>query len=281
MHISRVPLENILLFILLFLGTLALSNMLYLLARRALDNRFSTAFSKGLAHSVQYSVFVAGMYIGIYHVLHLDFKALAASLGVISLAVAFSAQQLIQNLIAGILISMRGIIRFEDWVEIGASGICRVKDISVTHTVLRGTNGKLSYLSNSVLLSSSLINYSKSGFIEVPVQLSFPVMYDHEKVKEIALLVADSHAMILPEVGKEKKQVLSMLFSHPGIHKMFGTTMTMEDFKPKVYLTDISAGRVTLSIRLWIHEINSREEIVSEYLSALLKRLREEGMEPA
>ena len=134
--ISTVTLGNFLFFILIFLITLVVGNLVSLVIRRVTDERMPLRSAKMVARVGQYLIFILGMYYGIYHILQLDLKALVASLGILSLAIAFSSQQIIQNFLAGIIITSKRMIKLEDWVELGTSGMSKVKDMSLnTHHV--------------------------------------------------------------------------------------------------------------------------------------------------
>jgi len=181
--IGNVTLENFLIFLFIFLLTVITANISYALLRRLLDDKLSLGSSKLIAIIIQYSFYALGFYYGVRYVLNLDLNALIASLGIFSIALAFGAQQIIQNFIAGVLISVVRLIQIDDWVEIGDTGISNIKEIKLTRTVLRNRNGKLFYVPNSVMVSTVVINYTRSGFTEVPILLSIPYSYDFEKVK--------------------------------------------------------------------------------------------------
>jgi small conductance mechanosensitive channel len=280
--IGTVTLESFLLFLFTFILTLIVGNVAYVLVRRLLDGRFSQRNSKLIARATHYTVLIGGIYLGIRHVLGEDLTAFAASLGVFSIALAFSSQQIIQNLIAGILIAIERPIQLEEWVEMGGApdtGICKVKDITLTTTVLRNMNGRIIYVPNSVLLSSRIVNYTKSGFVELPVQLTIPYGSDLEKIKRTVLEVADGNARILPNVPIEEKSIMTQLLEMPPFKRLFEPDLNVTMFEPKVLIADISGSTITLSIRIWIREVNKREIIVSEFLDSLLKKLKEEKIE--
>jgi len=279
--IGKVPLEAFLLFLFTFLLTLIAGNVAYVLMRRLLDDKLSRRNSKLLARVTQYVVIVLGLYLGIHQVLGEDLTAFAASLGVFGIALAFSSQQIIQNLIAGLLIIIERPIQLEDWIEVGGApetGVCKVKDISLTTTVLRNINGRLIYLPNSVLLSSRLINYTKSGFVEIPVPLTIPTGSDFETIKRIVLGVADKNAGILPNVPTEEKAIIAHILEIPRFKGLFEHDLNVEIFEPRILIPDVSGSKITLSVRIWIREINRKDEIVSEFLESLSKRLKEENI---
>ncbi|HUV02544.1 MAG TPA: mechanosensitive ion channel domain-containing protein [Desulfobacteria bacterium] len=277
--IGTVTLESFLLFLFAFILTLIVGNVAYVVVRRLLDGRLSRRNSKLLARATHYAVLLGGIYLGIHHVLGKDLTAFAASLGIFSIALAFSSQQIIQNLIAGLLIAIERPIQLEEWIEVGGApetGVCKVKDITLTTTVLRNTNGRLIYLPNSALLSSRIINYTKSGFVELPVQLSVPYGSDLEKLKKTILEVANENAWILPNVPLEEKSMMTQLVEMPRFKRFFEPDFNVKMFEPKILIADVSGSKITLSIRIWIREVNKKDGIVSEFLDAVLKRMKEE-----
>ncbi len=272
--IGNVTLDNFLMFIFTFILTLVVGNLFYALIRRFLDGRLSLKNSKLIASVVQYAVFTLGFSYGVYHFLGLTLNALFASLGVIGIAVAFASQQIIQNFIAGVLIAVVRPIQLDDWVEISGSGISNIKDITLTRTVLRDINGKLFYIPNSVLISSTIINYTRSGFIEIPLPLTIPYTSDIEKVKKIIREVANENARILPNVPREEKDIITKILELPNIKALF-KELDMCMFEPRVLISDVSDSKIKLSIRVWIREIDKKDEIVSEFLEILLKKFKE------
>ncbi|VVB54592.1 Small-conductance mechanosensitive channel MscMJ [uncultured archaeon] len=277
--IGDVTLENFLIFLFIFLLTVIAANISYALMRRLLDDKLSLGSSKLIAIFIQYAFYTLGFYYGVRYELNLDLNALIASLGIFSIALAFGAQQIIQNFIAGILISVVRLIQIDDWVEIGDTGISNIKEIKLTRTVLRNRNGRLFYVPNSVLVSTIVINYTKSGFIEIPVQLSIPYSYDFEKVKSIIKEVAHKHPKILPNVSRIEKGIISQLFELSSFKILFKDKLDMGMFEPKVLISDISDSKITFSVRIWIREIDKKDEIVSEFLENLLAKLKVEKIE--
>ncbi|NJD76901.1 MAG: mechanosensitive ion channel family protein [Candidatus Methanoperedens sp.] len=273
-----VTLENLLIFVFIFIVTLIAGNLLYALARNLLDEKLSLGNSKLIARVTQYMVFILGFSFGLYFVLQSKLTALVASLGIIGIAVAFASQQLIQNIIAGIMISIGRPIRLDDWVEIGGSGISNIRDITLMRTILRDKNGRLFYIPNSVMMSSIIINYTKSGFVEVPVPLRVSFGSDLEKIRKIVFEVANEHADILPNVSWKEKNIITKLFELPGIKMLFENKMNMSIFEPKTLVSDISDSGATLSIRIWMRKIEKKDEIISGFLEELLKRFKQENI---
>jgi small-conductance mechanosensitive channel len=68
----------------------------------------------------------------------------ATSLGFISVAIAFSSQQTIQNFISRLLIYLEDIVKINDWVEINPPSIIgRVENLNLMRVTIRDINGKI------------------------------------------------------------------------------------------------------------------------------------------
>lgn len=277
--IGSVTLVDLLVFLFVFIATLSLGSTVYILSRRFLDCRLPESNSKPLSRLLEYSIIVAGLYYGLYHVLGLDITAFAASLGILTVAIAFSSQQIIQNVMAGIIIAIDRPIQIGDWVEVGGiplTGMNRVRDIKLMKTVMRDRDARLIYIPNSLLITSKIINYSRAGFLEVPVQMKVPYTSNYEKIKDIILETANENKRILPLVTREEKSNVVMTLKLPHIQKLFDSAPDMKRFRPRVLISEVSDSQIILSARIWIREVEKRDEIVSEFLDSLLNRFRKE-----
>jgi len=282
--ILGVTLETLLIFVFVIMVTVVLARLVYALTRRYLDPRLVKRNSKLAARMAEYIVLGIGVFIGVYQILNLALEAFAATLGILGIGAAFASQQIAQNLMAGIMIGLERRIQLEDWIDIGGTPDtkpARVKDITLTKSILLDPSGKLVIVPNSTIISSKVINYTKAGFFEVPLPLTLPLNADIDKVKRIILDVADKHDKILPNVPSEEKRAMVRTIQLPQFKRLFENSISMESFNPRVLVTDISNARVTLSIRIWIREINKRDDIVSGFLDTLFKRLRDENIELA
>jgi len=233
-----------------------------------------------LSYVIQYLILTLVIYFGIYRFLSLDLSALAASFGIITVAIAFSSQQILQNFIAGIIISVQKPIKIDDWVDIGpGTGISKVKDIKMMRTEVRDIGGKLNSFSNSAILASRLINYSESGFVEHSLQITIPYNSDRKTIEKIILEVLKSNSRILPNVSKNEETQIRKLFRLSNIKSLFSKKFDPELFQPKVYTVSVGYPRITLEMRFWFREISKKDEIVSEILNNVTERLKKEKVE--
>lgn len=279
--LSGVTIEQILVVVLILLVAVFLAKAASALIRRYLDDRISKNWSKGLARIIQYVILGIGLYIGFYEIFRVSVSAMLASLGIVGLAIAFASQQVIQNAISGILISVTRPIRLEDWVEVGGTpdtGVGRVKDITLLTTVLRDGDGRISYIPNSMILTTKVINYTKSGFVALRVRLTVMSPIDFGRLKQIVIEVTDEDPLILPNVTEEERSAVAKIIEIPNIRAMFEHRHDMSALNPKVTISDISETKVAVVVKFWIREINLKDEITSGFLNKLGTRLENEGI---
>jgi small conductance mechanosensitive channel len=277
-----VDVEDLFYFVMLIVITLFLSRAVYVLIRRVLDIRTSKRRSKTNARAAQYIIIALGLSYGMTNILHFDIATAAATLGIVSIVIALASQQILQNLMAGILMGMERQIQLEDWVDIGGSPDtkpARVRDITLTKTILLDPTGKLVIVPNSIIVNSKIINYTKAGFFEVSQRLTVSLNEDIGNVVRIILEVADSDPYILPDVPDQEKQEVKRVMGLRHLRSLFENTMSLDMFKPRVLVADISDGKVTLSIRIWIREVYRRDDIVSDFLGNLHSRLHQEEVQ--
>lgn len=119
-----------------------------------------------------------GLYYSFTEVLEFDFTAFLASMGLIGIAIAFSSQQVIQNMMAGVLIFVTRPVQLEDWVAIGGlpdTGIGRVKDINWTRTVLRNQDDRIVFIPNSNIITSKVVELHSGGVHVYPYRPRGPL----------------------------------------------------------------------------------------------------------
>lgn len=279
--IGGVPLENVLIFIFLFFVFIFAGNLCYALVRRALDPILPRGSARFSAALVQYAVIFAGIYFSALVILDFDLTAFSASLGILSIVVAFSSAQIIQNVLAGLLIAVNRPIRLEEWIAVGGApetGIVRVKDIALTTTTLRGQNGRLVTMPNSTLLNTKIVNYTRSGFIRVRFALVVPRTITVERVRGLVLAAADREPEILPNVWGEEKSLFDSMLQLPSMRRLYVETVDLSLLSPKVLVSGAGPDTLSLSIGFWIQRIDHRDEIVSAFLFAIVSALEEDGI---
>ncbi|MBC7108234.1 MAG: mechanosensitive ion channel [Methanomassiliicoccales archaeon] len=279
--VGSLTILDLIAFLIVLVLSVILAKSAYALIRMILDLRITKKRSKIIAKLTQYLIIILGLYIGFWEILKLDISAFLVSLGVIGIAVALASQQVIQNAFAGILISVTKPFEIEDWVEVGgmpATGLCRVKDVNLINTVMRDLDGRILYIPNSFLIGNKLINYTKGGFIALTVPLWISKEENIDCIARIVLDEADKNNFILPHVTGEEKSRINKLLELPRFKTLFEGKIDMNFFNPQVNVVEIQGTRTKLAIKIWIREINKKDEIISTFLKNLRERFEKEGV---
>ncbi|MCT8336787.1 mechanosensitive ion channel [Methanoculleus sp. Afa-1] len=279
--IGGVPLDAFFTFLLALVAFLFLGNLAYMLLRRALDGRASPGTAKWAAAILQYTVIIGGAYASARYLLAFDLTAVAASLGIIGIIVAVSSTQIIQNVLAGILITINRPVQLEEWIVVGelpSTGLCKVRDISFTTTILQGLDGGLVLMPNSSIIASKVINYSRGELQEIRVSLSVPVSADLAQVRGIALAAARDDQRIIQNLDRNGRSAVQDLFGLPYNRRLRSERPDLAHLEPAVQLVSVTDGWIKLTVRVWIKKFPQKDEIASRYLREVLGRLQAEGI---
>jgi len=274
--IGTVNVGNIIAFMLVALVVVFAAYLMYKAVKAVLARYTTRSVARWTARFAGYLVLLAGLYWIDLVFLGFDIEATIASLGIISIALAFASQQIISSLLAGFLIAINRTIALDDWVDVGgdpATGISRVKDMTFTRTILKDRDGRVFIMPNSTLLSSKIVNYSKSGFIEIPLNLILPVTVPFDKVRDTCLSILSENPDILPNRqsgSSDAKRGIRSSFFFQGYSRLGKRTDLLT---PRVLFTGITNQGKAVSIRFWIQDIVRREEITSAVLAEISKRL--------
>ncbi|MGH9088925.1 MAG: mechanosensitive ion channel family protein [Acidimicrobiales bacterium] len=107
-----------------------------------------------------YVVVVAG-FVYVLIALHVQIGPLVGALGIGGIALAFALQDILQNLVAGIIIQARRPLRHGDQVQLGThTGV--VRDIDLRTVLVRTFDGLDVYVPNRTVLQNPLVNYTIS-----------------------------------------------------------------------------------------------------------------------
>lgn len=273
-EIAGVALETLLAFIGLTIGTVVVSRTAYTVLRHYLDVHTRQSNSKVIARAIQYVILAFGLYIGLVIVLRLDLGAVAASLGIITLIVAFSGQQIISNTLAGVMLILRRPYHIDDWIQLSDPALYKVKDISLTNTFLLGMDGTVVTISNGNILSSKIVNYSRSCFIQIPTKIDVPTSSDFAKVTAEIMAVLEKNPKVLPSVPEEERSVIDAILASPTNRAVTECDGDLRKFEPRILITKVTPTTISLEVRLWIRNIQEKDLILSEIMTALLDHLR-------
>ena len=135
--------------------------------------------------------------------------------GALAIGLGFGAQNLLQNLISGLMLLIEKPVRVGDWIEVGGlTG--SVTSIGIRFSTLLSPTGTENLVPNSVLVQEKLVNWTYSS-PEVRRQIDVWVDYDNDPttVTNILLAVAGDHPVILET---PEPRVLLDSFTERGMH---------------------------------------------------------------
>ena len=119
-------------------------------------------------------------------VFNVDPSGLIAALGVVSVAISLGLQDTLSNLIGGIQMTLMGVVRPGDNIEIGSeTGV--VTDVGLRHTTIITKLGETVIVPNSVISKTSLVQLPPAEQFKVP----FCATGDASKLDEIAAEIAE------------------------------------------------------------------------------------------
>lgn len=181
-----IALSEVLQALAVFLASILLAVLLRRLLVRAIDRDAN-----------RHVGLVAGRFLGLVAVtvgvvyaldlLGVQIGPLLGALGVGGIAIAFAAQDMLQNLIAGVMLQIRRPLRLGDQVASGDfEGV--VTDVNLRTTVLQTYDGLIVYLPNAEVLRNPIINYTSTPLNRTT--LTVGLAYDTDLVRAREVLLA-------------------------------------------------------------------------------------------
>ena len=156
--------------------------------RQVLDRASDYTQVNSLLATVGYvAVLAAGAFVAL-GVLDLDktVTSLLAGAGIIGLALAFAFQDIAENFMSGILLSIRRPFQRGDVVETNdQTGV--IEEVNLRSTVLRTFQGQIVRIPNSSVFQNPIINYSQLGYRRVDLTCGVAYGDDLEKARQVAV----------------------------------------------------------------------------------------------
>ena len=178
--------------------------------------------------------------------------ALIASLGVASLAVALALQDTLSNFFAGIYIIADKPIKPGDFVKLETGEEGFIEDIGWRSTKVKMGSGNILILPNSKMAQSRVINYNLPAKETCfSVQCSITYDGDLEKAEKVTLRVAE-------KVMKDR---------------------SVKDFTPTVFFQSFGESTIVFTVSLKASEVKEKGLITHDFIKALSKEFRKEGIE--
>ncbi|MCT7955605.1 mechanosensitive ion channel family protein [Laspinema palackyanum] len=174
-------------------------------------------------------------------VLGLDFAALLGALGLTSVAIGFSLKDVLSNYIAGVILLAVRPFRIGDQIAIGDyEGT--VTEVQLRATTIRTYDGRLIYIPNQEVFSSSITNNTASPRRRTSVMVGIDYDADINQAKAAILKALNELDLVEPSPA------------------------------PEVLVQELAASTINLEIRFWV---DSRRAEFLEMTSQGAQRIKE------
>lgn len=210
MDFSGLSLESFSESILAFLPRLALAILIYLAARllsRWLTRLVRQALERQavdrevvllLQMMTRWGIIVLGVILALEQLAPGRLTALLAGVGVLGFTLGFALQDVARNFIAGILLLVTQPFEIGDTVDILGS-VGKIEAINLRMVVMRAVDGRYLMIPNSEVLSSSIVNFSRSPHRRLEFDLSVANQTDLEQAARAAIDAIAENRGVLDE----------------------------------------------------------------------------------
>ena len=222
--------------------------------QRTLDDKVleHLPLDRGVRHSIRTGIGYMGALLAVVGgvgTLGLSLSNLALIAGALSVGIGFGLQAIVSNFVAGLILLVERPIKVGDWIVIGEfEGV--VKRISVRATEIQTFQFASVIIPNSELISKAVKNWTykdQVGRIDIPVGVAYEC--DTDRVREILVSCARSVARVSQQPP------------------------------PRVEFRAFAPGYLALELRCFVSEINSYHAVATELRFAILKALRDAGID--
>ncbi|MBI2523339.1 mechanosensitive ion channel [Candidatus Woesearchaeota archaeon] len=273
--IGNVSFQNFLLFIFVVIITFILGGLLNFMVIRSLKNKIEYPFVyKSLSKIVMYGVYAIGLYVAFGKILHFNIPAVLAAIGVLGVAMLLPLVPILQNIAAGIVLSLERPFKEEDIIEVNGA-LCKVKDIMLRKTRLRALDGKIMIVPNLLFVTSTpIINYTKGEFIKVALNIDITPDSNKDMAIETIKNICTENHNILPNIPEKKINRITQIFEIP--RNFFTIPKNIKALAPQVLIKNVSKEKISLEVWFWIWDITMKEKITSSFYQKLIEEFGKE-----
>ena len=246
----RISLARILIGMALFTGLLFVTRVV----QRWLRDRVLTQprIDAGIAHSVETAVGYAGIGLALLLALSyagLDITSLAIVAGALSVGIGFGLQSIVNNFVSGLILLVERPVKVGDWIVVGNEQ-GNVRRISVRSTEIETFDKASLIIPNSELITGRVLNWTHRN----------PLGRAVVKVETVATADPEEVLAILRECALE----------NPDCLKTQAPFITFDGF---------SSAKLDFTVRSVVPDVYLGGKVATELRIAILKRLREKGIQ--
>lgn len=242
------------------------------------------ATAKTLGKFTQYLILFIFLTVTILALFGVNSTTIGIITGAIAFALTFGFQNVIQNIVGGLMIAIDGRIRLGDWIEVGDQplqiGPAEVLDIGLTTVTTREVYGRLYVIPSSYLIIHKVVNYSNIGCFNVNITLAIPSNQDPERLLDIFMDEARKNPWTYPNVRPTKKvnQIKKPSRFNHRLTEKEKVVLDFEEghFHPSVHITGRDGEKVLYNIILWTDSPLNIKNATTSYMIQVENRLKGE-----
>lgn len=178
-----------------------------------------------------------------------NITAFITGMGILGLAVALAAQNLLSNVFGGVTITIDQLYKVGDRVEMG--GVYGdVYEIKPRYTNIKTLNNTIITIPNSKVINEQIINYAvpdASVRVKMPVSVAYGT--DPKQVEKILLEIANKTPLILKEP------------------------------EAAVRFTEYASSSQNFELIVWVRHYDDRHPVIDHVLREMFIRFKDEGIE--
>lgn len=229
------------------------------LAFRKLRERKNGLYLLFFERVISAAILIGGLLVGISSLGGVDsvLRSLLGGTAIVSAVLAFAAQDVIKDILAGLMISVHKPFEVGNRIELEDGTVGIVKDITMRHVVLRGPDDLHIVIPNSRLNSMSIFNYSYHTRTKA-IKFTFNIAYSSDVEKAMSVI---------------RQAVIESEYSIPG--KTTGHGM---DYAP-VYFMAYEDSSLRLMTTVYFEPEHASEVVISDINLRVNHALEENGIE--
>lgn len=215
-----------------------------------------------LTHFLSAVIYIVGFSIAVYTVPNLRMVAssLLASAGILAVAVGFSSQQALSNIVSGVFIIIFKPFRVNDRLRIRKDLFGVVEDITLRHTVIRNVENRRIIIPNSIINQEVIINANLNDE-KILKRLEINISFNTNIDKARAIITEEGMKHPLKIDGRNEKQIAKG--------------------RPEVLVRVIAITDFAVRLRMYIWAANHVDAFAMgcDLLESIKKRFDAEGVE--
>jgi len=174
---------------------------------------------------------------------------IALMISALSVGIGFGLQNVINNLVSGLIIAFEKPINLDDIVEVGGN-MGKMKSIGIRSSVITTWDGADVIIPNGDLLSQHLVNWTMgSNRRRYEIDLGVAYGSNLKRVKEILIEILNENELVL---------------KNPA---------------PMIWVTKFNDSSIDYSIKYWVPHFNFGNDVRSELLITIDEAFKENGIE--